>query len=56
MKTKKKILFINLIFLFILAPKNIIALTSGAYMYDRIYVGVPEHDEEFGYPAFFVVH
>lgn len=53
MKTKKKIFLLILIFLFILAPKNIIALTSGAYMYDRIYVGVPEHDEEFGYPAFF---
>ncbi len=53
MKTKKYFFILILFFLLILAPKDAIALASGAYMFDTIYVGVPEHDEEFGYPAFY---
>ena len=52
MKTRKYFFIIILFFLLIIAPKNAIALTSGAYKFDTLYVGIPEHDSVYGYPIF----
>ena len=53
MKTRKYFFIIILFFLLILAPKSAIALTSGADKFDTLYVGVPEHDSVYGYPALY---
>ena len=53
MKTRKYFFIIILFFLLIIAPKNAIALTSGAYKFDTLYVGIPEHDSVYGYPALY---